>query len=356
MEGQATMTGQMVGTPAFMPPEQFSGGQIDGRSDLYSLGVVLYEMATSELPFPGERLTTVSYKVMQAQPVSPRKLNPALPAKLESVILKCLAKDPGERYQTGEELAQDLGELRGEGKGARIRSQPAANAAMEPVATLIGAHPPVAARPVPTPVLPTPALPTPTGPPPASPMPSVPQRPPTRVAPLPKSRSGSLLGWLIFAIAVAGVWYALQGQHQPAVKAFVNRMRAYVTAATAPSAPTENASKAPKDVDPTQNARLKIDARQVPAGLDLKVEMNGKPFFRWTSGEGSASGNELLVPPGTQEFRVTAKSGALQKASNSVSAEFKAKKRNTLKIEFRGQGASGAQGLSPETQIVATLK
>ncbi len=84
--------------------------------------------------------------------------------------------------------------------------------------------------------------------------------------------------------------------------------------------------------------------------------MNGKPFFRWTSGEGSASGNELLVPPGTQEFRVTAKSGALQKASNSVSAEFKAKKRNTLKIEFRGQGASGAQGLSPETQIVATLK
>src|SRR6202034_142511 len=105
---EITSTGQLLGTPSYMPPEQFTGSPIDGRADLFSLGVILYSLATGEQPFPGETMTAVSYKVVYTEPVPPAKLNPAVPAWLEGVILKALAKSPSNRYQTGEELAQDL--------------------------------------------------------------------------------------------------------------------------------------------------------------------------------------------------------------------------------------------------------
>src|ERR1700735_5060072 len=110
--GHTTLTGQILGTPAFMPPEQFTGAPIDGRADIFSLGVVLYWMATGEQPFPGESMTAVSYKVVHTEPVPPRKLNPSIPVKLESIILKCLAKSAADRYQSGDQLARDLGEIR----------------------------------------------------------------------------------------------------------------------------------------------------------------------------------------------------------------------------------------------------
>ena len=74
-----TTTGQLLGTPSFMPPEQFTGSPIDGRADLFSLGVILYSLATGEQPFPGETMTAVSYKVVYTEPVPPAKLNPAIP-------------------------------------------------------------------------------------------------------------------------------------------------------------------------------------------------------------------------------------------------------------------------------------
>jgi serine/threonine-protein kinase len=111
-ENEATMTGKMLGTPAFMPPEQFTGAPVDGRSDIFSLGVVLYWLATGEQPFPGEGLTAVLYKVVHTEPIPPRKLNPSLPARFESIILKCMEKDPSARYQSAEELARELSDLR----------------------------------------------------------------------------------------------------------------------------------------------------------------------------------------------------------------------------------------------------
>ena len=110
--GEITTTGQMLGTPAFMPPEQFTGAPIDGRTDLFSLGVILYWMATGEQPFPGETMTTVSYKIVHTEPVPPARLNPLVPAQLDKVIMKCLSKSPADRYQSGEELAQALAEVR----------------------------------------------------------------------------------------------------------------------------------------------------------------------------------------------------------------------------------------------------
>ena len=131
-----TTTGQLLGTPSFMPPEQFTGSPIDGRADLFSLGVILYSLATGEQPFPGETMTAVSYKVVYTEPIPPAKLNPAIPARVEAVILKCLAKSPAERYQTGEELAQDLATVRMSPVTSVMQSSPLAPSAMESDATL----------------------------------------------------------------------------------------------------------------------------------------------------------------------------------------------------------------------------
>ena len=116
--GEITTTGQLLGTPAFMPPEQFTGAPIDGRTDLFSLGVLLYRMATGELPFAGETITAVSYKIVHTDPIPPSRLNPAVGARLDAVLLKCLAKSPTDRYQTGEDLAADLAAVRSPAKTA----------------------------------------------------------------------------------------------------------------------------------------------------------------------------------------------------------------------------------------------
>ena len=117
---QITTTGQMLGTPAFMPPEQFSGGPIDGRTDLFALGVILYWMATGEYPFPGENLMTVSYKVMHTEPVPPRKLNPAVPEALD----RADSEVPGEK--SGGPLSDRRGTGAGNGGVARGRDGTAA--------------------------------------------------------------------------------------------------------------------------------------------------------------------------------------------------------------------------------------
>ncbi|HVZ61900.1 MAG TPA: hypothetical protein VG892_14035 [Terriglobales bacterium] len=116
----------------------------------------------------------------------------------------------------------------------------------------------------------------------------------------------------------------------------------------------------PRTLNPKENARLKIEADKIPPGLDFTVEMNGKLYFQGSTEEKKKEYNDLYVPPGVHEFRVSAKSGAVQKISNTVSTEFKAKKRNTMKIELRMQGRppeSGVpKGLYDETQLVLSLK
>ena len=108
IESQLTVRGQLLGTPAFMAPEQFIGMPIDARSDLFSAGVVIYCMTTGEKPFAGDTVIGVQYKVMHTEPVEPRKLNPAISSRLDAVILKSIQKDPLQRYPSGEELAHDL--------------------------------------------------------------------------------------------------------------------------------------------------------------------------------------------------------------------------------------------------------
>jgi tetratricopeptide (TPR) repeat protein/tRNA A-37 threonylcarbamoyl transferase component Bud32 len=106
-----TSAGVMIGTPEYMSPEQVEGKDIDQRSDLYSLGVVLYEMVTGRLPFAGDTPLSVAHKQKYEAPEDPKKFNTQIPDDLARVILKCLAKDRDKRFQSAAELGTELGRI-----------------------------------------------------------------------------------------------------------------------------------------------------------------------------------------------------------------------------------------------------
>src|SRR5262249_4444873 len=106
-----TQEGRVLGTPSYMSPEQALGKDLDQRSDLFSVGVVLYELATGHKPFIGATLTEVVNKIVQAQPPALARLNQDSPPELERITLKCLQKHPDRRYQSARELMVDLRNL-----------------------------------------------------------------------------------------------------------------------------------------------------------------------------------------------------------------------------------------------------
>jgi serine/threonine-protein kinase len=105
---QLTMTGNIVGTPHYMSPEQVQGQPVDGRSDQFSLAVIAFEMLTGEKPYAGEHLTTVVYKIVAEEPAAPHRLNPTIGLAIESVLRKSLSKKPDLRYPTCQEFARAL--------------------------------------------------------------------------------------------------------------------------------------------------------------------------------------------------------------------------------------------------------
>ena len=107
-EESLTQTGAVMGTAAYFSPEQAEGKGVDSRSDIYSLGVVLYEMAVGRPPFTGDSPVAVASKHVRDQPVLPREANPTVPPALEAVIMKAMAKNPDDRYGSAEELRADL--------------------------------------------------------------------------------------------------------------------------------------------------------------------------------------------------------------------------------------------------------
>jgi serine/threonine-protein kinase len=394
--GQITTTGQMLGTPAYMPPEQFTGAQVDGRADIFSLGVILYWMATGEQPFHGETMTAVSYKVVHTEPVPPRKLNPSIPEDLDFIIMKCLAKSPVDRYQTGEELARDLAGLRAQGKPdmqrtAFLHPQTDTTATIDVRLTTDQARVPTVVATVPVAGSADSTV--------RSPRPSQPNR---FVLP-------AVIGT---AVVLFGGWFVLRNKNEakppvaqvsatapivaanppapapaPPVEKNPEAPKPPVTAAAvaekkpekkvstaavpAPppkavsTSPLKAAEPAPVDFDPKtlnpkENSRLIIDATRMPSNLDFTIEMNGKLYFRRSVAGNKQQYEDLFVPPGVQEFHAIARNSETQKASNTVSDEFKAKKKKTLKIELRLQGRDASAGmpqdLYPTAQVVLTLK
>jgi serine/threonine protein kinase len=122
---QQTGTNMVVGTPQYFSPEQARGLTLDGRADLYSLGVTLYRSATGVLPFNGEDWYEIARQHVEDRPRKPREHNPSLSKGMERIILTCLEKDPGDRYQTGEAMCQALGALLTEkGETIAMRAMP----------------------------------------------------------------------------------------------------------------------------------------------------------------------------------------------------------------------------------------
>ncbi len=194
-----TSTGQVVGTPNYMSPEQVKGKPLDGRSDLFSLGVVLYEMLTGERPFAGQNVTTIIYKIVNEVPAGPHDLDSTVHPGLTAVVMKALAKAPEQRYATGADFARDLKNY------ASLESERTVKAA-EPIvrSTAPAPPPPPAVAPMAAPIAaaPKPAVQKPAA---LETTVSAPMRPPAR-PPAPAKKSAPLIAAIaVMVIAAVGL-------------------------------------------------------------------------------------------------------------------------------------------------------
>jgi eukaryotic-like serine/threonine-protein kinase len=145
---QLTASGQFLGTPLYMSPEQAMAHPVDGRSDLFSLGAVLYEMLTGRQAFAGESVTKILFQIMSRDPEPPSVLDPGLPPAIDDVLARCLAKDAAVRYPDGGTLAADLADLLAEKppRGMQAWRRPTASGTLVAPASPVVA-PPAAAIP-----------------------------------------------------------------------------------------------------------------------------------------------------------------------------------------------------------------
>ena len=124
----ATATNRVVGTPSYMSPEQIMGGTIDGRSDVFSMGAMLYEMLAGTRPFRGDNIAVVMFQIMRENPAPLTEVNPSIPSGLNTVVAKALAKEPVGRYQTCGELIADLRNFEALGAKEAVKSGKASGA------------------------------------------------------------------------------------------------------------------------------------------------------------------------------------------------------------------------------------
>lgn len=217
-EPNLTMDGQIFGTPSYMSPEQVQGGAIDERTDLFSVGVILFEMLAGFKPFQGDSVITITYNIVHTEPPSP----PSVPAPLEWVIRRALRKNPAERFASAEEMKAALERALAELSTPPVMATPMAPPPPYSVPTPTGSTLPPYGTPAPTGGTPPPpyGTPTPTGgtlPPPygtpapaptssAPPAPYLPPPPPKPVlTPAMRQFLGTLLAVMLIGGAVLGI-------------------------------------------------------------------------------------------------------------------------------------------------------
>lgn len=108
----STQINKIIGSPLYMSPEQIQSQPVDMRSDIFSLGIVLYQLVTGRLPFNGDNINAVMYQIVNEEPKKPSELNPELPPALDGIIARCLAKRPEDRYRNANDLTGELHQLR----------------------------------------------------------------------------------------------------------------------------------------------------------------------------------------------------------------------------------------------------
>jgi eukaryotic-like serine/threonine-protein kinase len=231
-----TATGSLLGTPSYMSPEQARGQSLDGRSDLFAVGSVLYEMVTGVKAFKGESITGLIFKIITEEPQPIGDLDPRVPAAMVQIITKALQKDPAARYQTGREMADALLPL------TRPGSTPTVRVAETPTARGMT---PVMATPGPAAVDVTRATaPPPVASPPPPPTMARPQPRPVRAAPPPAPRPnyGLWLGiafaaMVMLAVAAAAAFWAIRRFSPPAGSATTDSTSASIEGVKPPTPP-----------------------------------------------------------------------------------------------------------------------
>ena len=275
-----TITGSLLGTPSYMSPEQAKGAELDGRSDLFAVGCVLYEMLAGKKAFRGDSITGLIFKIITEEPQPLREMEPTLSDEAVRIITKALTKSPEGRYQSGRELADDLLALTRAGSMPTLRQSETPTAGV-PATMLLGGPPgrpesptmqaaPTAVSPPPTQV----AAPPPT-------RPSVP--PPPRVSPPPprpaaarpavaaartSSRSGLWIGLAAAALVVLGAvgvggWLLFQrmsGRTDTADRETV--VPAEEARTTEPTAHPLRTTPPPEDTSPVEEARTEQARRE----------------------------------------------------------------------------------------------
>ena len=267
-----TVTGSLLGTPSYMSPEQARGGKIDGRSDLFSVGCILYEMVAGQRAFRGESITALLFKIITEEPPSLRELDPTVSDAMLRIIGKALSKAPETRYQTGRELADDLIAITQPGFVPTLRTQETPTTLLPPdtppgqvptlqalptaqqvptiasQATKAAGHAPTVVPPIPPPVAPTVLTPAPAKPPAPPPLPkpltAAPAARPQTDAQTRRKGGGAgiviglgVAGVLLVALIAAGAFFLLR---KPAADTTTT---AEVTPTTLAVPPTTQASR-----------------------------------------------------------------------------------------------------------------
>jgi serine/threonine-protein kinase len=338
-----TQEGHSVGTPSFMSPEQFRGSKVDARSDMFSFGAVLYWMATGEKPFPGETVSVVSFKIAYEEPVPAREINRALPEGFETILSRCLAKNPENRYESCADVAADLEALR---SGGAIAASPAPSSTSEqtqpfPLPSPLSRHAACADDETTKVVVPV-SRAMPAG--------------ESKRGAAPK-RTGLAVAAVVLAIAIAGAAYWFWPRRlaeRPATPSIPVIVTVEKPAPAKPNQNVDSAASAPAAMPAVASmATLQIDCVHNFKSAALEILVDGKPFFEASlDGKKRAFGfgykgefqGSKPIPAGEHNFQVHVLAAADKFDSTAeISGAFEGDGSKKLVIEF-GKGSGVGMG------------